>query len=544
MVDILKVPDIMNPFNVPSLFTSAGDLSEDLSLDLLVNQAELSGEKPLNNRLFCPAPVDHLETITYRQDVFQELIDDNRLRENVWSITRTLHKLKDQTDDLKSRDNSPSLLKRGLGLLRFYISFVNTFPDLNSANSKALRDISAYFRQIKDSAVFRETSDLVDKIASLEGVQFHVSLDQDGTPLSMSALELVERKEKPQEPEQLQEPKNEEVPESIWRRIIGRRKQQPKEEEQENIEHESLRDSYYDKLNNLGSIICEFMEKQFNSVIREYAQQAGEITHLLEPLEFYAAFSSYFAQLKAKGFDICRPTLLPKEERRCTIRNARNPLVYCGKRLPVPNDITSTPDENMFVLTGPNNGGKTTYVKTVGLLQVLAQSGLFVPATSAAISFVDGIYTHFVAPDDITDGDGRYRNELKRMKSIFENASPYSLVILDEPCGGTSYEEGERQSLALLNGFHKLGSRLYFTTHMHPVATEVERGRFRAARNLSVGCEDTGERLIYTFRVVPGPSGRSYGEEIAREIGLRPVDIEDLVSQRAEKQGFSHLLRR
>ena len=107
------------------------------------------------------------------------------------------------------------------------------------------------------------------------------------------------------------------------------------------------------------------------------------------------------------------------------------------------------------------------------------------PAESAEISLVDSIYTNFVAPDDLTKGD---RNELKRMKQIlFEKATPYNLVILDEPCGGTSYEEGQKESLTLLDGFHKLGCLTYFTTYMHPLSKEVDNGKYSAAKNLSIG---------------------------------------------------------
>jgi DNA mismatch repair protein MutS len=106
-----------------------------------------------------------------------------------------------------------------------------------------------------------------------------------------------------------------------------------------------------------------------------------------------------------------------------TVRNARNPLLvkdgHDGHRV-VPNDIGYLPNQNVFVITGPNNGGKTTYVTTVGLVQLMSQKGLFVPAESAEVSFVDRIYTHFVTPDDITKGEGRYRNELMRVKEIFE----------------------------------------------------------------------------------------------------------------------------
>jgi DNA mismatch repair protein MutS len=174
---------------------------------------------------------------------------------------------------------------------------------------------------------------------------------------------------------------------------------------------------------------------------------------------------------------------------------------------------------------------------------LLSQKGLCGPAESAEVSLAEGVYTHFVAPDDLTKGEGRYRNELRRMKEIFERATPFSLVILDEPCGGTSFEEGQRQSLALLDGFHRLGSTTYFTTHMHMVAREVDSGRYPAAKNLSVECSYDGKRIHYTYKVREGAFGKSFGEEIAREIGLMPEGITETISKRAEEKGFKSILR-
>ena len=175
---------------------------------------------------------------------------------------------------------------------------------------------------------------------------------------------------------------------------------------------------------------------------------------------------------------------------------------------------------------------------------MLSQKGLFVPAESAEVSLVDEIYTHFVSPDDITKGEGRYRNELRRIKDILEAATPYSMVILDEPCGGTSYEEGCHQSLVLLDGFHQIGATTYFTTHMHPVATEIESGRFPAAKNLSVESRYDGKKLVYTYKVKEGASGKSYGEEIAKEVGLVSESIEKMVSSHAKKGGYADIIRK
>jgi DNA mismatch repair ATPase MutS len=95
----------------------------------------------------------------------------------------------------------------------------------------------------------------------------------------------------------------------------------------------------------------------------------------------------------------------------------------------------------------------------------------------------------------------------------------------------------------VLDGLHRLGPATYFTTHMHLVAQEIDSGRYPAAKNLSVECLYQGKKIKYTYKVGEGAAGKSYGEEIAREIGLMPENISQMVSKRAEKQGYRDIIR-
>jgi len=515
---ILQPPEIVNPYNLGSRNSKDYALVNDLSLGKLLGSVPFSS----STRFLAEQVIMNLdsdsETVNYRQDALEELVKNSKLRKTVKEVISGMKYVQGKLRNLYSSD-----LASGLDLLRTYRDFMQNLSYLENVQSEAISNANNYLKQVKASGRFYKMCEFIDKIEGLGGVDFRVTLDESGSPLNMSALELVEKEDKPRK--------------SFFEKIFGNKQI---DESQEG----NLRNNW--GLNDLGKIIKNYLNEEFTSVIREYVPQIKEITKLIEPLEFYSGFSDYFAQLREKGFDISRPTLLPQEERRMSVENARNPLLMESRNnghKVVPNGIDYNGDKNVFVITGPNNGGKTTYVKTVGLVQLMAQSGLFVPAKSAEVSFTDGIYTHFIAPDDITKGEGRYRNELRRMKEIFERATPYSLIILDEPCGGTSYEEGQRQSLVLLDGFHKLGSATYFTTHMHPLTREVDNGRYPAGRNFQVECIDEGEKLKYTYRIIPCSSGKSYGEEIAREIGLRPENISEIVSSKAEERGYKKLLR-
>ena len=200
----------------------------------------------------------------------------------------------------------------------------------------------------------------------------------------------------------------------------------------------------------------------------------------------------------------------------------------------VPNDVRYSTDRNVYVITGPNNGGKTTYARTVGLLCLLAHAGFYVSAKSAEISLLDSIFTHFIKSDDLVKGDGRYAAELRKVKRVFEKATPYSLVILDEPCSGTSHQEGVEQSMILLTGFHKLGCAAYFVTHMHDIARRVEEGSLPAAANLSVGISFDNGKPVLDYKIRYSAGQRSYGIELAEAMGLGSKQLDSLIRDRIQ----------
>lgn len=520
MEQVLSHPEIVDPHGAAKGGFTDKTFAKDIGLDALLKSVPFRSPdtRELAGKLLAEFGCD-LETARYRQDVLHDLVSDRNLREGVQKWVGGLHELAFKL----SRFGAESNLANGLSLLRYFEGLVVKPADLSGAKSEALRNVASYMGEIRASEMFSGLSSFARRMSGVGGVVFKVFVDNEGRPERMTALELIEK-----------DPDHRSGLMAFFERLSGRGRH---EEKLKGIAG----------LNDAGKVIQGLIDRHFVPIVRTYADHIRELCSLREPLDFYSGFAEYFVALKERGFDVCRPTLLPVEERRMAVTKARNPLLKeAGKdgHKVVPNDIGYMASQNMFVMTGPNNGGKTTYVTTVGLVQLLAQKGLFVPAKSAEVSFVDGVYTHFVSPDDITQGEGRYRNELRRIKEIFQQATPYSLVILDEPCGGTSYEEGIRQSLVILDGFHELGSATYLTTHMHLLAKEVDGGRYPAARNFSVDCEYDGKRVNYTYRVVPGAFGKSYGEEIAREVGLVPEQISKEVSKRAEKDGYIGMIRR
>ena len=241
----------------------------------------------------------------------------------------------------------------------------------------------------------------------------------------------------------------------------------------ENFELGSLyesRNDYDGSENKAIKMLDRAISMKYDRHIRNTDGHIAATLSLFEPVLVYATYLKFMESQKSRGIEFSRPEF--SNEGR--ILDAKHPLITTE---PVRgNDITYGKGDASRLLTGPNNGGKTVYVKTVGLVHALAQRGFYVPSPEAQVRFVDQILTHFVSPDDISHGEGRYKNEMRRMDEIFNTVTPESLVILDEPCGGTTLEAGEKITQTFLKGFSMMGAPTYLTTHMSGLADSVNSG--------------------------------------------------------------------
>ena len=283
------------------------------------------------------------------------------------------------------------------------------------------------------------------------------------------------------------------------------------------------------------------VKSKYEAALREkeerfsFLKERLKLRDLEDQLKVYTTVVKFFRNLNVKGVDVCSPRILDSHQRSAEITDAVNPVLASVKGDGVvPNDARYSPDRNVYIITGPNNGGKTTYARTVGLLCLLAHAGFYVSAKSAEISLLDSIFTHFIKSDDLVKGDGRYAAELRKVKRVFEKATPYSLVILDEPCSGTSHQEGVEQSMILLTGFHKLGCAAYFVTHMHDIARRVEEGSLPAAANLSVGISFDNGKPVLDYKIRYSAGQRSYGIELAEAMGLGSKQLDSLIRDRIQ----------
>ena len=205
-----------------------------------------------------------------------------------------------------------------------------------------------------------------------------------------------------------------------------------------------------------------------------------------------------------------------------TVRAGRHPVVEAlGRGGFVPNDARLDPDaEQLLLITGPNMGGKSTYLRQVALIALLAQMGSFVPAAEAEIGLVDRIFTRVGATDNLVGGESTFMVEMRETANIIAQLTPRSLVILDEIGRGTSTFDGISIAWAVAEHLHDTPERprTLFATHYHELtALAVERPR---VRNLSVAVAEWKGEIVFQRQIVPGPAPRSYGVEVARLAGV------------------------
>jgi DNA mismatch repair protein MutS len=228
----------------------------------------------------------------------------------------------------------------------------------------------------------------------------------------------------------------------------------------------------------------------------------------------------------ARLFRYCRPEL--NDSLRLVIRDGRHPVLdqnLVDEKF-VPND-TELDGENirMAIVTGPNMAGKSTYIRQVALIVLMAQIGSFVPAESAEVGLVDRIFTRVGASDDLTRGQSTFMVEMNETANIINNATDRSLVILDEIGRGTSTFDGLSIAWSVAEFLYdKIKARSLFATHYHELIKLAEDRK--GVCNLNVAVREWNEQIIFLRKIIPGGADKSYGIQVARLAGL-PKEILD-----------------
>ncbi len=295
----------------------------------------------------------------------------------------------------------------------------------------------------------------------------------------------------------------------------------------------------------LKKAVTDIMRKtvrDIQSVLTKYVNISGySLIAIMPEIVFYIRWAELVEKIQAKGLNMCKAQVLPSNERKYFSKGVYN-LKLAIKRVNgeefniVDNEVNF--DENMgrvFILTGPNRGGKTTVTQAVGLVYLLAQNGIYVPCSECQISPCDNIYTHFPADENDTVDLGRLGEESKRLWDIFDMATDKSLMLLNESLATTNVSEGLFIAKDVVRAMCYMGVRCIFNTHMHDLARDLDvlnndASNKSKAESLVTGVEH-GERS-FKISVLP-PQGSSYARDIAKKYGVTFEQIKNNIDSKA-----------
>jgi DNA mismatch repair protein MutS2 len=472
----------------------------DLFLDEVVRKVftpRIGGEKVVLHRRFharvladAPFDADH---IRYRQAVLAELESEPALAASAddlaFEIHRLLFLLRASRDDARLEP-----VRFRLDVLRAFRRVVSIMTDGFRKATSGLRRLHECGAEISASKAFARLEALLDHNQAMARLDLEVVIGADGRLRDLKVRKLSEGKTNP-----------------FYRRPLRR---------------------WWDRLRiafhryRLGP--DELVDRLVMGVYEQVAPAMVRVIQSLCHLEVHLASRGMAEQARSRGLEVCLPEIV--ENGHLKLTGLFNPLLLAITARPVTSDLAMDVSDPVTLVTGPNSGGKTRLLQAVGIAQVLGQSGFYVPCRSARISPVRGLFASIVEMDRADQSEGRLGTEMVRLRSLFENAPPRSLILLDELCSGTNPSEAVEIVETVLRMLHRIEPIALVTTHFLDFAEQLEASPpFAGLRFLQA---EVDPKLGARFTFAPGVASTSLAVGTARRLGITFDELERKLSRR------------
>jgi hypothetical protein len=546
-------PSLLWPAGAPRTTPRAAWQDEamaDLGLSDLARAIALDPRQEDRVKAILLAMADDAGTIHFRQRVLSDLMDNDALAAGLRDLLPALNQLSFYGSP--GRPNEPALQQTlfRLGELELYVDCVQRLRSILAEQGEHLQ--ADAFMQLRDTltaveqepafqALAAELPALLDKVRNIGSITIGINLNAQMLPSEATLLAINSHRFKGAGIALFDKLRNKNDPTQGLARLHRIMLPDGMPATRENLMLVPLFKDLSELLETTARPVAEALAR--------YAKLNAQVLIALESeIAFYLGALRWMQRVRDAGLPLCAPEILPSDERIFEARGlfninfaqrlmARAPNTRIAENI-VPNDAAFTDAGRIFILTGPNQGGKTTFTQAIGLMHVLAQAGLHVPAQSARLSPTDAIFTHFAKEERPTMEAGRLGEEAKRLNGIFQRATRRSLVLLNESLSSTSPDESLYLSMDIVRGLRLLGARAIFATHLHGLAGAIDAINGNTAGDSLVASlvsvteqEDEGGRR--TYRIVAGaPQGMSYARDIARKHGISFEQIEALLKAR------------
>ncbi len=560
--DMSDLPSLLWPEKRASMHRADSSLSAQAASDLDLQPVvqALSGRQAARAAfvagVLAEMPTDPA-VIAYRADVVTNLLEDAELRGRFEALFPLLTRLvRERQQAVFATERTAAGVVERLGDLEMYVDAALGLataldgPILQASALRALKTaVDTLIRTTEFEALREELPVLREQLNDMQSITIGVNLSGDMRPESATILSIDREKIEGRT--------------GLLGRLLGRDTARqgitrlrggpgtsfraffpPMAPNSYGTENELVRDLQR-LIDRVVTPVGEAVERYVSIETRAFATLEAELSFLLNGV-------ALIESLRAAGLPTCRPDIASPDACICVMSEAYNVSLALrtldaastpGTGTIVTNDIAfDRTHGTVWILTGPNRGGKTTYARAVGLAHLLAQAGLHVPASSAYISPIDGLWTHFPMLETTTPGEGRLDDEAIRLADIFRSATPHSLILLNEVLNGTSTIEALGLAYDAVRGLRLLGARAIYVTHLHELAARADEinastpglgviGSLVAEVDQAV--EDGSNSHRRTFRIRPSPPlGVSYASEIAQQHGISYPQLVDLLHRR------------
>ena len=479
------------------------------------------------------------EVILYRQATIKDMLEIPELKETLAKA----HPILDDIQELRRLDTESSSsgdsYLYSITEIELYVSCIDSLragfePIKDRIKSDAFKNLSDFIFELSSSDYYKELISKLESLSSrvheVKSITVGVNLDRELRPASAGVISINS------------EPfKSGKMLDKILRLSFRNdaftciAELSPFGKGQSENKKEALVGAF----NSAIEEVFRSSVKGWRAIVGEYVLDSTDfLLKMLPEIEFVSRATDLVKQLSEHpGCSICVPELAPTEEKTFSAVGLYNPRVALAidERI-VTNDLAFDDEARIFVLTGPNRGGKSVITVALGASQALMQLGLPVPAKKATMSPVDGIFTHFPEGADDTIDKGRLGEECARLREIFDSVTSDSMILLDESLSSTGAYEASYIASEILTGFAVMRTRGIFSTHLHELAAGISEINERSAAcggvridTLVAGIEE-GERSFKIHRMKP--DGKSYAKDIADKYGL---SFENIMARSKEK---------